>query len=126
MVHSPEIVPTAGSRVTVTISRNMTTRGMRRAILEGMEGAPKNLVIDLRSVVVMGDMGLALLMGINARQRARRAALTLVQFLLAVDISVREGLGDRTGLDPHRSDEGLPPSCPPLFFCHLPDGPRPG
>jgi len=78
MVQSPEIVPTSGSRVTVTISRHTTTREMRRSILVAMEGSPHDLVIDLRAVAVMTDTGLALLVGVNARQRARKSALTLV------------------------------------------------
>ena len=78
MVQSPEIVPAANPRVTVTITRNMTTRGMRRAILEAMEGAPHDLVLDMRALAVMHDTGVALLIGVNARVRARRRLLTLV------------------------------------------------
>lgn len=78
MVQSADIVPTSGHRVVIPISRNMTPRGMRGTILDAMEGTPRDMVIDLRAVAAMPDSGLALLVGVHARQQARRRTLTLV------------------------------------------------
>lgn len=93
MVHSPERVPILPPTI-VLVDRNMSSRAMRRAILGAMEGEPRGLVVDLRAVRVMSDTRLAVLVSVNARQRARRNTLTLV----CGDNSVTQQALARTGL----------------------------
>jgi anti-anti-sigma regulatory factor len=77
MLMDPKIDPT-DDRVTVAIGLTATPRAMRQTILEAMEGSPRDVVVDLRAVHAMPDAAVALLVGVSARQRARRRELTLV------------------------------------------------
>jgi len=51
---------------------------MRDDILGAVAGEPRDLVIDLRQVGQLSSTGLAALVGVRARQRARMKTLTLV------------------------------------------------
>jgi anti-anti-sigma regulatory factor len=51
---------------------------MRRTVLEGLSGRPRDAVIDLGSVTSMTNPGLAVLVGTRSRQHARHRRLTLV------------------------------------------------
>jgi anti-anti-sigma factor len=67
---------------------------MRQIVLAALAGSPRDLVIDLRAVHSMPDAAVSLLVGVKARQRARRHSLTLV----CSKGSVTEQALRRTGL----------------------------
>jgi anti-anti-sigma regulatory factor len=77
MLKDPEL-GRADDRLIVTIAAQATPRAMRQTILDAMGGFPRDLVVDLRGVHAMPDAAVALLVGVSARQRARRRGLTLV------------------------------------------------
>jgi hypothetical protein len=79
--------------IVVTITCDQSPRDMRKATLAAMAGGPRDLVLDLRAAAV-GDLEIALLLGLRARQRARRRDLTLV---CGAESSTREVLS-RSGL----------------------------
>jgi anti-anti-sigma factor len=81
-------------RLIIAIVPHATPRAMRRTILDAMAGSPRDLVVDLRGVHAMPDAAVALLVGVSARQRARRRGLTLV----CSPGSVTERALRRTGL----------------------------
>ena len=64
--------------VTVVIEQDRVARHMRQDILGAVAGEPRDLVIDLRQVVHLSGTGLAVLVGVRARQRSRLKSLTLV------------------------------------------------
>ena len=64
--------------VTVVIGQDRVARHMRPDILGAVAGEPRDLVIDLRQVVHLSSTGLAVLVGVRARQRSRLKSLTLV------------------------------------------------
>lgn len=68
----------ARDRVVVDVGQGLSVRGMRQGILAALEGRPHDLVIDMRGVDHLTNQGLALLLGVKARQRSRQQALTLV------------------------------------------------
>jgi anti-anti-sigma regulatory factor len=51
---------------------------LRRAVMGRLEGPPRDLVIDLRTVDTMTNSDVAVLVGARARQRARQRRLTLL------------------------------------------------
>ena len=51
---------------------------MRQRILAALEGPSHDLVIDMRAVDHLSNRGLALLLGVRARQHSRQRSLTLV------------------------------------------------
>jgi anti-anti-sigma regulatory factor len=63
---------------TVVIGCDRVARHMRDDILGAVAGEPRDLVIDLRQVGQLSSTGLAALVGVRARQRARMKTLTLV------------------------------------------------
>jgi anti-anti-sigma factor len=67
---------------------------MRRTVLAGAAGAPHDLVIDMRAVEFVSTSGMALLLGVRARQRARQRTLMLV----CSARSATEQVLSRTGL----------------------------
>ena len=79
--------------ILVTITREQSPRDMRQVTLAAIAGGPRDLVLDLRAAAV-GDLEVALLLGLRARQRARRRELTLV---CGAESSTREALS-RSGL----------------------------
>jgi anti-anti-sigma factor len=64
--------------VTVVIGQDRVNRHLRQDILGAVAGEPRDLVIDLRQVVHLSSTGLAVLVGVQARQRSRLKGLTLV------------------------------------------------
>lgn len=64
--------------VTVGIGQDRAARHMRQDILGAVPGEPRDLVIGLRQVVRLSSTGLAVLVGVRARQRSRLKTLTLV------------------------------------------------
>ena len=64
--------------VTVVIGQDRVARHMRPDILGAVAGEPRDLVIDLRQVVELPSTGLAVLVGVQARQRSRLKSTTLV------------------------------------------------
>lgn len=63
---------------TVVIERDRTTRHMRQDILAALAGQSRDLVVDLRQVDNLSSLGLAVLVGVRARQHSRQKTLTLV------------------------------------------------
>lgn len=64
--------------VVLVVARGSSPEAMRRTVLEGLAGRPRDVVLDLGTVVSMTNPGLAVLVGAQARQQARRRRLTLV------------------------------------------------
>ena len=64
--------------VTVVIRQDRVAGHLRQDILGAVAGEPRDLVIDLRQVVELPSTGLAVLVGVQARQRSRLKSLTLV------------------------------------------------
>jgi anti-anti-sigma regulatory factor len=64
--------------VTVVIRQDRVARHLRQDILGAVAGEPRDLVIDLRQVEELPSAGLAVLVGVQARQRSRLKSLTLV------------------------------------------------
>jgi anti-anti-sigma regulatory factor len=64
--------------VVLVVARGASPAAMRRTVLEGIAGRPRDVVLDLLSVTSMTNPGLAVLVGTKARQQARRRRLTLV------------------------------------------------
>ena len=62
----------------LVVAGGCSPSAMRRTVLEGLAGRPRDVVIDLGSVMSMTNPGLAVLVGTRARQHARRRRLTLV------------------------------------------------
>jgi anti-anti-sigma regulatory factor len=62
----------------LVVARGASPAAMRRTVLEGIAGRPRDVVLDLLSVTSMTNPGLAVLVGTKARQKARRRRLTLV------------------------------------------------
>jgi hypothetical protein len=62
----------------LVVARDASPAAMRRTVLEGIAGRPRDVVLDLGSVMSMTNPGLAVLVGTKARQHARRRRLTLV------------------------------------------------
>jgi hypothetical protein len=62
----------------VTIRLDHSPRAMRQVALGALQGAPRDVVLDLRDAVAMTHQELALLIGVRARQRSRGRRLTLV------------------------------------------------
>lgn len=62
----------------VDVGQGLSLRVMRQSILAALEGPSHDLVIDMRAVDHLSDRGLALLVGVRARQRSRQQTLTLV------------------------------------------------
>jgi len=83
--------------IVVTITRDQSPQQMRVRTLEAMTGAPRDLVLDLRTADRVSDLELSLLIGIRARQRARGRALTLVSGPGSTtrEALSRAGLGDQ-------------------------------
>ena len=83
--------------IVVTISREQSPREMRMKTLAAMAGAPRDLVLDLRTAARLTDLDVALLMGIGARQHARSRALTLVcgPESTTQEVLSRSGLSDQ-------------------------------
>lgn len=77
MVERPED-PHVDDQVVVVIAQGESVQAMRRDVLGSLQGRPRDLVIDLRRVEQLSNPGLALLVGVRARQRARQRTLTLV------------------------------------------------
>jgi anti-anti-sigma factor len=67
---------------------------MRRTVLEGMSGRPRDVVLDLGNLTSMTNPGLAVLVGTKARQQARHRRFTLVfgQHSATADALSRNGL----------------------------------
>jgi anti-anti-sigma regulatory factor len=66
------------SAVTVVIRQDRDARALRQDILDAAAGEPRDLVIDLRQVGHLSNTGLAVLIGVQARQSSRLKSLTLV------------------------------------------------
>ncbi len=64
--------------VTVVIRQDRVAGHLRQDILGAVAGEPRDLVIDLRQVADLPSTGLAVLVGVQARQRARLKSLMLV------------------------------------------------
>jgi len=64
--------------VTVVIRQDRVARHLRQDILGAVAGEPRDLVIDLRQVVDLPSTGLAVFVGVQARQRSRLKGMTLV------------------------------------------------
>lgn len=62
----------------LVVARGASPAAMRRTVLEGMSGHPRDVVLDLGSLTSMTNPGLAVLVGTRARQQARSRHLTLV------------------------------------------------
>ncbi|MGZ4572946.1 MAG: STAS domain-containing protein [Actinomycetes bacterium] len=77
MAHTPG-ASHVRDRVVVVVDRNESVQTTRRNVLEALAGRPHDLVIDMRSVDQLSNPGLALLVGVRARQRAHQRGLTLV------------------------------------------------
>ena len=73
-----EVSSLTRARVVVDVGQGLSVRGMRQGILAAMEGRPHDLVIDMRAVDHLSNRGVALLLGVRARQRSRQQTLTLV------------------------------------------------
>ncbi len=71
-------VPAQASAVTVVIAQDRDDRNLRQDILGAAVGEPRDLVIDLRQVPHLSETGLAVLVGVQERQRSRLKSLTLV------------------------------------------------
>lgn len=67
-----------GEPVVVVLDSGQSDRSMRRTVLAGSEGAPHDLVIDMRSVESVSREAMDVLLSVRARQRARQRKLTLV------------------------------------------------
>jgi len=94
--------------IVVTITGDQSPRDMRKVTLAAMAGGPRDLVLDLRAAAV-GELEVALLLGLRARQRARRRDLTLV---CGAESSTREVLS-RSGLSAaFTTVTGLPSDSP--------------
>jgi anti-anti-sigma regulatory factor len=68
----------SAAAVTVVIGQERLARHLRQDILGAVAGEPRDLVIDLRQVEELPSAGLAVLVGVQARQRSRLKSLTLV------------------------------------------------
>lgn len=68
----------AQDRVVVDVGQGLSVRVMRQTILAAMEGQSHDLVIDMRAVEHLSNRGMALLLGVRARQRSRQQTLTLI------------------------------------------------
>ena len=68
----------AVSAATVVIGQEGDARHLRQDILGAVAGEPRDLVIDLREVEHLTTTGLAVRVGVQARQRSRLKSLTLV------------------------------------------------
>jgi anti-anti-sigma regulatory factor len=64
--------------VTVVIPQDRVSGHLRQDILGAVAGEPRDLVVDLRQVEDLPRTGLAVLVGVQARQRSRLKSLTLV------------------------------------------------
>ena len=64
--------------VTVVIRQDRVARHLRQDILGAVAGEPRDLVIDLREVEHLTTTGLAVRVGVQARQRSRLKSLKLV------------------------------------------------
>lgn len=64
--------------VTVVIRQDRVSGHMRQDILDAVAGEPRDLVVDLRQVEDLPSTGLAVLVGVQARQGSRLRSLTLV------------------------------------------------
>jgi anti-anti-sigma regulatory factor len=62
----------------LVVAHGASPAAMRRTVLEGISGRPRDVVLDLLSVTSMTNPGLAVLVGTKARQQARRRRLTIV------------------------------------------------
>jgi anti-anti-sigma factor len=65
-------------RAVVVVGKHQSVRAMRQAVLGTLAGRPQDLVIDLRQVEHLSNQGVAVLVGVRARQRAWHKTLTLV------------------------------------------------
>lgn len=90
---NPQTSP-ADDRVVVDVGAGQSVRTMRKTVLDALEGRPRDLVIDMREVGHLSNRGLALLVGLRARQRSHQRTLTLV---CGSDSPTRQALS-RTGL----------------------------
>ena len=63
--------------VILVVAHGSTASAMRRTVLEGLAGRPRDVVIDLRSVMSMTNPGLAVLVGTKARLQARRPVVCM-------------------------------------------------
>jgi anti-anti-sigma regulatory factor len=63
--------------VTVVIGQDRDARHLRQDILGAVAGEPRDLVVDLRQVAHLSSTGVAVLVGVQARQRSRLKSLTL-------------------------------------------------
>ncbi len=68
----------ADGRVVVVVGQGQSVRAMGQSVLEASEGRAHDLVIEMRTVDLRSSQGVALLLGVRARQRARQRKLTLV------------------------------------------------
>jgi anti-anti-sigma regulatory factor len=68
----------SGAAVTLVIRQDRVARHLRQDILGAVAGEPRDLVIDLRQIADLPSTGLAVLIGVQARQRSRLKSLTLV------------------------------------------------
>jgi anti-anti-sigma factor len=78
----------------LVIARGASPAAMRRTVLEGMSGRPRDVVLDLGNLTSMTNPGLAVLVGTKARQQARHRRFTLVfgQHSATADALSRNGL----------------------------------
>ena len=86
--------PAREGPLVLVVARGASPAAMRRTVLEGMSGRPRDVVLDLGSLTSMTNPGLAVLVGTKARQTARRRHLTLVfdQHSATADALSRHGL----------------------------------
>ena len=70
--------PAPAAAVTAVIRQDRVAGHMRQDILGAVAGEPRDLVVDLRQVVDLPRTGLAVLVGVQTRQRSRLKSLTLV------------------------------------------------
>jgi anti-anti-sigma regulatory factor len=83
--------------IVVTIGGEQSPQEMRMMTLVALTGAPRDLVLDLRTADRVSDLELSLLVGVRARQRARGRTLTLVSGPESTtrEALSRAGLGDQ-------------------------------
>lgn len=70
--------PTFAASAVLEPGPGHSPESLRRAVLAGLSGPPRDIVLDLRTVDRMTNPDVAVLVGARARQRARQRRLTLL------------------------------------------------